>query len=271
LPTRLEETRRVRLTNVVSECRDVTSLHFEDPWAAKGRPGQYLMVWIPGLDEVPMSLSTIGEGGASSITVRTVGEATEALSRLKPGDSVGVRGPLGNGYTIECERPLLVGGGSGVASLAPLARDMLSKGVEPTFVLGARSTDQLIFMERLGKLLGPRLLVSTDDGSRGYSGYASDYAAKLMDRERFDHVYTCGPELMMARVFQDAEGRGLPVQAGMERYIKCAVGLCGACGVGPYRVCVDGPVFDSRMLRDIRGELGVSKMDLSGRAVRVDH
>jgi dihydroorotate dehydrogenase electron transfer subunit len=91
-----------------------------------------------------------------------------------------------------------------------------------------------------------------------------------MDQERFDHVYTCGPEVMMAKVFQDAEKRGLPVQASMERLIKCAVGLCGSCAVGPYRVCRDGPVFDTLMLREIQGELGVSRMDPCGRAVRVD-
>jgi dihydroorotate dehydrogenase electron transfer subunit len=228
------------------------------------------MVWIPGLDEVPMSLSSMDEAGVSSITVRSVGEATEALSALEPGDSVGLRGPLGNWYTVDCRRPLLVAGGSGVASLAPLAAEMMSRGVEPTFVLGARSQDQLVFADRLEKLLGPRLVVSTDDGSRGYSGYASGYAAKLMDQERFDHVYTCGPEVMMVKVFQDAERRGLPVQASMERLIKCAVGLCGSCAVGPYRVCRDGPVFDTGMLREIQGELGVSRMDPSGRSVRVD-
>lgn len=271
MPTTLEEIRRVRLTDVVSECKDFTSLWFRDPWAAEAKPGQYVMAWIPGLDEVPMSLSTIDDGGRSSITVRAVGEATEALSALEPGDGFGVRGPFGNGYRAEGRSPLIVAGGSGAASLAPLVKEILSRGVKPTFVLGARSSDQLVFMERYRKMLGDRLVVSTDDGSMGYSGYASGYAAKLMEKGSFDHVYTCGPELMMARIFKDAESMGLPVQASMERLIKCASGLCGACAVGPYRVCKDGPVFDTAMLREIRGEFGATKMDLSGRAVRVDH
>lgn len=271
MPTTLEEIRRVRLTDVVSECKDFTSLWFRDPWAAEARPGQYIMAWIPGVDEVPMSLSTIDEGGLSSITVRAVGEATEALSALEPGDGLGVRGPFGNGYRAEGRSPLMVAGGSGAASLAPLVKEMLSGGAKPTFVLGARSSDQLVFMERYRKMLGDGLVVSTDDGSMGYSGYASGYAAKLMEKGGFDHVYTCGPELMMARVFVDAEATGLPVQASLERFIKCASGLCGACAVGPYRVCKDGPVFDTAMLREIRGEFGATKMDLSGRAVCVDH
>jgi len=229
------------------------------------------MAWIPGLDEVPMSLSTIDEGGLSSITVRSVGEATEALSALEPGDGIGVRGPFGNGYRAEGRRPLMVAGGSGAASLAPLVKEMLAGGAKPTFVLGARSSDQLVFMDRYRKMLGDGLVVSTDDGSMGYSGYASRCAAELMERGGFDHVYTCGPELMMVMVFRDAESAGLPVQASLERFIKCASGLCGACAVGPYRVCKDGPVFDSAMLREIRGEFGSTKMDLSGRAVPVDH
>jgi dihydroorotate dehydrogenase electron transfer subunit len=271
LPTRLEDTRKIVLTDVISECEGFTSLWFVDPWTAKARPGQYVMAWIPGLDEVPMSLSAIDEGGRSSITVRAVGEATEALSSLEPGDRIGVRGPYGNGYRVEGRRPILVAGGSGASSLMPLVRELVSRGAKPTFILGARSSDQLMFLEKLEKLLGDDLVISTDDGSRGYSGYASGYAAKLMEGDGYDQVYTCGPELMMARVFMDAEAMGLPVQASLERFIKCSAGLCGACAVGPYRVCVDGPVFDSGMLREVRGEFGVSKMDLSGKTVRVDH
>jgi len=271
LPTKLEDTRKVVLTNVISECEGFKSLWFADQWTAKALPGQYIMAWIPGLDEVPMSLSAIDEDGRSSITVRAVGEATEALTNLEPGDRIGVRGPYGNGYTVEGRRPIIVAGGSGAGSLMPLVRELVSGGAEPTFVLGARSADQLMFLGRLEELLGENLVVSTDDGSRGYSGYASGYAAKLMEGDGYDQVYTCGPELMMAKVFQDAENLGLPVQASLERFIKCSVGLCGACAVGPYRVCVDGPVFDSRMLRGVRDEFGVSKMDLSGKSVRVDH
>lgn len=271
MPTKLEDTRKIVLTDVISECEGITSLWFADQWTAEAQPGQYVMAWIPGLDEVPMSLSAIDEGGRSSITVRAVGEATEALCSLKPGDRIGVRGPFGNGYRVEGRRPIIVAGGSGAGSLMPLVRELVSGGAEPTFVLGARTASQLMFLGRLEKLLGDSLVVSTDDGSRGFSGYASGYAAKLMEGGCYDHVYTCGPELMMVKVFMDAESMGLPVQASLERYIKCSVGLCGACAVGPYRVCVDGPVFDSGMLRQVRGEFGVSKMDLSGKVVRVDH
>ena len=79
------------------------------------------------------------------------------------------------------------------------------------------------------------------------------------------------PELMMAAVFRAADERGIPVQASLERYIKCAVGLCGSCAIGPYRICKDGPVLDSVQLRDVRDEFGRTRMDPSGRVIEVDH
>jgi dihydroorotate dehydrogenase electron transfer subunit len=228
------------------------------------------MVWLPGVDEVPMSVSAINADGLSRITVRGVGEMTLRLNSLSPGDRIGLRGPLGNGYTAQGDRPLFVAGGSGAASLMPLVEEMHRRGAAPTFVLGARSADMLLFVDRLEEMLGENLVVSTDDGSRGYSGYASGYAAKLIEEDAFDMVYTCGPELMMAKVYQSARERGLPIQASLERYVKCAVGLCGNCAIGPYRVCKDGPVFDAEMLNRVKGEFGVSQMDASGRAIRVE-
>jgi dihydroorotate dehydrogenase electron transfer subunit len=92
-----------------------------------------------------------------------------------------------------------------------------------------------------------------------------------MEEEGFDTVYTCGPELMMAKVYQSAQKHGIPIQASLERYVKCAVGLCGNCAIGPYRVCKDGPVFDTEMLNEVQGEFGMTHMDSSGKAIRVEH
>lgn len=257
----------VTIERVVRETPDIYTLYL--PAVAGARPGQYLMVWLPGVDEVPMSLSTIGD--PSSITVRVVGDATRALSRLGKGDKVGLRGPFGNGYTIEGRRPLIVGGGTGIASLAPLAEEMTAKGVKPTFLIGARSRDQLLFKDRLSRLLGSGLAVSTDDGSEGFHDYASNYAAELMAKTRFDHVYVCGPEIMASKIWAEADRLGVPVQASLERLCKCAVGLCGSCAIGPYRVCRDGPVFDSGKLREVAADFGKRRMDASGRMIRVDH
>lgn len=266
-----ENSRAVELIDVVSECRDTSSLYFRDEETRAAEPGQYLMVWLPGVDEVPMSVSAIDVDGVSRITVREVGEATVKLSNLGPGDRIGLRGPFGKGYTVQGDKPLLVAGGSGAASLMPLVEKMLHMEITPTMVLGSRCADMLLFSDRLEELLGDNLMVTTDDGSRGYSGYASGYAAKLIEGDRINMVYTCGPELMMAKVYHSAREHGLPIQASLERYVKCAVGLCGNCAIGPYRVCKDGPVFDTDMLNMVRDEFGVSRMDASGRAIRVEH
>ncbi|MDP2900880.1 MAG: dihydroorotate dehydrogenase electron transfer subunit [Candidatus Bathyarchaeota archaeon] len=257
----------VTIKRVVRETPDIYTLYL--PAVTGAHPGQYVMVWIPGIDEVPMSLSTIGS--PSSITVRVVGDATRALSQLGKGDKVGVRGPFGNSYTLKGRRPLLVGGGTGIASLAPLAEEMAAKGVKPTLLIGAHSRDQLLFKDRLSRLLGPRLMVSTDDGSEGYHGYASNYTAELMAKTKFDHAYVCGPEIMAAKIWAEAERLGVPVQASLERLCKCAVGLCGSCAIGPYRVCRDGPVFNSAKLREVVADFGKRRMDASGRMIRVDH
>jgi len=229
------------------------------------------MIWIPEVEEVPMSLSKIKTGEESSVTVRSVGAATDALCGMSEGDKIGVSGPYGNGYTLDGEAPLIVAGGTGVASLTPLAEAFVAKGVQLTFVLGAKTEAELVFRERLEKLLGENLVLATDDGSCGFEGFGSLCAFEVMDRKDFDYIYTCGPELMMVAVFDEAESRGIPVQASLERYVKCAQGLCGSCAIGPYRVCKDGPVLDSDRLREVRGEFGSRKMDPSGREVPVDH
>ena len=263
--------RTVEITRIQRESPDIVTLYFQDEECSKASPGQYAMIWIPGGEEIPMSLSTINPGGDSSLTVREVGDATKVLCNMKAGNRIGVRGPFGKGYTLLGNEPLLVAGGSGVASLAPLVEAFIEKGVKPTFILGARTESDLPFRGRLEKLLGDDLVLATDDGSCGFDGFSSQCADNLMDERSFDAVYTCGPELMMVAVFDEAESRGVPVQASLERYIKCAHGLCGSCAIGPYRVCMDGPVFDSEKLREVREDFGSRKMDPTGKIVGVDH
>jgi dihydroorotate dehydrogenase electron transfer subunit len=263
--------RVTRITKIRREASDMVSLYFRDESSSKAIPGQYLMIWIPEVDEIPMSLSTIRQDGDSSVTVRPVGDATEALCALKEGDRVGVRGPFGNGYTLSGDSPLLVAGGTGVASLTPLVEAFVDRGVKPTFVLGAKTEGELVFRDRLEGLLGEGLILATDDGTCGFEGFGSDCAFKQMEERNFDSVYSCGPEHMMTSVFNEADARGIPVQASLERYVKCAVGLCGSCAIGPYRVCKDGPVFGSEQLRQITDEFGKRRMDPSGRYIGVDH
>jgi dihydroorotate dehydrogenase electron transfer subunit len=268
---RPEDLRAIEIEKVSKETEEIFTLYFNDVISLNAIPGQYVMLWIPDLDEIPMSISGINKDSLTSVTVRVVGEATSALASLSKGNKVGIRGPLGKGFITSGLEPLLVGGGTGIAPLIPLAELFVSEGITPTFVIGSRSIEELFFRDSLKGLLGDNLFEATDDGTCGFHGYASECAYTVMEGKYFDYIYTCGPELMMSAIYREAKNRDIHIQASLERYIKCAAGLCGSCAIGPYRVCRDGPVFTLEMLREIEDEFGISRLDPSGRAIPVEH
>ncbi|MFB3764183.1 MAG: dihydroorotate dehydrogenase electron transfer subunit [Methanotrichaceae archaeon] len=200
-------------------------------------PGQYVMVWIRGLDEIPMSFSD-----SNRITVHAVGEATRALIDVHPGDSIGLRGPLGNGFSFSGEKILLIGGGVGVAPLAFLGERAKKAGIEVTSLIGFRSSADMIFRSRF-KSIG-NTIITTDDGSFGIAGYVSA-GLKELNLDEFDQIYLCGPELMMWDIISRAKGHAGKIQACINRHFKCAIGVCGSCCLDPdgIRVCVEGPVI----------------------------
>jgi len=267
--TGIDTLRIHRIERIERETPTISTIFFDDSRCAASDPGQYAMIWVPGAGEVPMSLSVIGPTERSAITVRSRGEATDALLALNSGEQIGVRGPYGKGYSLSQGKALLIGGGTGVASLAPLAEKLVESGSDAVFVLGAERGEEVLFANRLSRLEGKRfrLLVTTEDGSVGIEGRARDPARRLIEKEQFDMVYTCGPELMMREVFNITEERGLELQASLERIIKCGVGLCGHCSIGPYLVCKDGPVFTSDQLREVADEFGVFTRDHAGKIV----
>jgi dihydroorotate dehydrogenase electron transfer subunit len=224
-------------------------------------PGQFVMVWIPGVDEVPMSLSHIGEN--PGITVENVGEATRALHAMEKGRKVGVRGPYGHGFKTVGKNALFVTGGTGVAPLLPL---IVSYPGERDVVLGARTADLMLFEDDMQPFA--RVHVSTDDGSRGFRGFATDCAKRILEQKRFDVVYTCGPEIMMHTLLATCRTFDVPMQASLERYMKCGLGICDSCAIDGYHVCRDGPVFDRTALEGM-GDFGRWKRAPSGRRVKV--
>jgi len=231
------------------------------------------MLWIPGVDEIPLSILD-GDGREwVSVAVKNVGAASCALHNAKVGDVVGVRGPFGNsfgnGSGVSGRRLLLVAGGTGVAPLLFLVRRFLPKRVSAAFVLGAGTKDELLFLDDLEglKKKGMRFFAATEDGSCGALGLCTEPVERLLTEEHFDLVLACGPEPMRLRVLELAEKLGVEFQASLERLMRCAMGLCGSCVVGKYRVCVDGPVFNSSQLREMKGEFGFSKRDFSGRKI----
>jgi len=243
------------------EAVDVKTITFHYPGDMSS--GQFFMIWIPGVDEIPMSVSQIKKN-VKAITFRNIGDATHALFHLKKGDKIGVRGPYGNGFTSTGKRLLFVGGGTGIAMLAPLVEQARKKKLKTTVILGMKTKDQLFFEDRFRRT-GATVLVSTDDGSKGFKGFASDLAKEVIQKNHIDAVYTCGPEQMMSSLLRYS--RGVSFQASLERYMKCAIGLCGQCCIGEgLRVCLDGPIFDGATLKKVK-DFGVYHRDAAGRKI----
>ena len=263
-------TRTVKIEKVVDENPNVKTFYFRDRLCLEAKPGQFLMVWIPGVDEIPLSVSGVYSNGLASVTVARVGEATEAMHRLKPNNLIGVRGPFGNSFEISKGKILLVGGGTGMAPLAFLAEKLAEKLCEITFIIGAKSAQELLFLERIEKTLSQlksKIIVMTEDGSLGQKGVATDPLDNLLREEKYDMIYACGPEPMIKKAFLAAEEANTPFQASLERIMRCGIGICGSCMLGKYRVCRDGPVFSSHQLREVIDELGNYKRDFNGNKV----
>ncbi len=244
---------------------------FKDKMCAKARPGQFLMLWIPRVDEIPLSILDAKNDGSVSVAVKNVGAATHQMHGLRLGDVVGVRGPFGNSFSPPAGKIVVVGGGTGMIPLLFLTRKARSSE-KILFFAGAKTKDELLFLEELSLLLHEskgELVSTTEDGTCGITALCTEPLEEALKEERFDMVYCCGPERMIKRVFEIAEKKGVEMEASLERVMRCGIGLCGSCVVGKYRVCRDGPVFDRRRLREIRHELGVSKRDFDGNKIPI--
>jgi dihydroorotate dehydrogenase electron transfer subunit len=256
-PIKLDPRRIVRIEDAQLEAENIKTILFKDRRCAGATPGQYAMLWIPGVDEIPMSLSKLGRGGLCGVTVEAVGEATAALHRMRAGEVLGVRGPFGNGFTPTAGKALLVAGGVGLAPLLPLAEQIKASGGDATIIYGAKTSPLLFGLARARSIVGERkLLVATEDGSFGTKGLVTDLLYSALDVGDFSAVYCCGPEPMMRKVFEAADAKGIPVQASLERVVRCSIGICGSCMVGGYRLCLEGPVFSSEQLRGLLDEFG---------------
>lgn len=254
--------RTVRVLSTVRESSRHATLTFQDPACAAYAPGQFVMVWVPGVDEVPMALWGGPAPEPLKITVEAKGDCTGALVAKRGGDLIGVRGPYGNPFALRGRKVLAVVGGTGTVPLVPYCELARREARRVTVVLGGRSKEFLLLKEAF-EAAGAELHVSTDDGSEGFHGRAPDLAAQLLERTSFDDVVTCGPERMMKAVFDLCQQRHLPIQASLERWMKCAVGVCDACLVDGVRLCREGPVLDGSVLARAQ-DFGRFERDPSG-------
>lgn len=254
------------------------------------RPGQFVMVWIPGIDEIPMSISHIGWENRIAITVAAVGDATEALHKLELGDQIGIRGPYGNWYEPKDGTAIVVGGGIGMASVLPLIDQLVKEQKNPIHfeldqvicIEGAKTESDLLFMNEIADIYADESAMEfcTDDGSCGFKGFTTEKLEMLLQQEIEDQkarnetspitVYSCGPEIMLKKVFEICEKYGVEVQASLERMMRCGFGMCGLCALEPtgLLVCFDGPVFTNDVLRKTT-DFGKYHRDFSGKPFKI--
>lgn len=254
----------VRIEKVVAEIPDVSTydLSFVDSTAAEKYrflPGQFNMLYLPGVGEIAISISADPRSRDQwAHTIRVAGTVTQALARLKPGATLGLRGPYGNPWPMEkCQGRdlILVAGGIGMAPLRPVVYEVLahrSRYRNVSVLLGARTPEGLLYPAEYGEWQagGIDLQTTVDRAAPGWSGNVG-VVPLLLDRMSLPSpaetvLFMCGPEVMMNFTVKSARRRGLTVDniwLSSERNMQCAVGLCGHCQLGPTFVCKDGPVF----------------------------
>lgn len=236
------------VTRVVREGRVGVTLILDGALPTLTAPGQFVMAWLPGVEERPFSVM---DDAPLSLTVADVGPLTHALCGLRPGDRLWIRGPYGHGFSEPTGEFLLVGGGCGTAALMLLAKRAVATGRRVVAALGARTAEGLMLQWRF-RQLGCDLIVATDDGSAGLHGTVLDAIADRLaappSADRPDRVFACGPEGMLVALARLTVAHGIPCEVSLERSMKCGIGLCGACHCGDRLVCKDGPVFAAQTL-----------------------
>lgn len=258
--TALHKPVMLRVREKKTEAPGFATLFFD--YGLSFKPGQFIMVWIPGMDEKPYTVSHHRED-SFGITIEAKGLFSKKAVSLEKGDLVGIRGPFGNGFDIHPGKSAaVVAGGCGMAPLATLVERLPSGTV---FIHGARSKDMILFQNRFTV----QREFCTDDGSLGKKGLVTGLLeTRIRTGSNIDMVYACGPEIMMYKIFQLCESHGILCQVSLERYMRCGLGVCGACVCGKQVVCKDGPVFHSETLRKMK-DFNSTALLKSGKEVEV--
>lgn len=287
--------RVVNIEEVIDESKDVRTIVFKDKLCYNAKPGQFAMVWIPGVDEIPMSVMIDHKDryDYAAVTVRRHGYATTALYNMGKGSMIGVRGPYGKAFKVNDKHKsiVLVGGGTGLVPLIRLckylkyrrgiSKDSYYTDLEIILIMGFKSKDDVFFENVARRVLAIddynndgsskkcKIIVTTDDGSYGMKGYASDALERILAyKKSIDAIYTCGPEKMMYKVLKIAYEHGIHAQASLERIMKCGIGICGSCSFGKYVLCKDGPVMNAKDILEVEDFARYTR-DKSGKVVSI--
>jgi NAD(P)H-flavin reductase len=231
------------------------------------QPGQFSMLWVFGVGELPISISGDPADREQLVyTVRSVGKATHALVSQKPGTGIGIRGPFGTGWPMEAAQGrdvIIIAGGIGLAPLRPAIYEVLrnrDRYGRLVVLYGARSPRELLYRKELAawaRQPDTQVLVTVDYGGLGWHGHVGVVTtlfkyARLQPSKSVAMI--CGPEIMMRFVTRQLEEHGVTAAntyLSMERNMKCAAGFCGHCQYGPHFICKDGPVFPYTQIRPL--------------------
>lgn len=248
------------ITDIVTHHDGLKSFYFKRPFTIK--PGQFVTMWLPGVDEKPFSVSDMTDDSLE-ITVKAVGPFTKELMNRRKGEYVGLRGPFGKGFALK-DDTLLVGGGIGMAPLRFLARGLGESNRRFRLLFGVRTAADLPFQKYYRSLEG--CMIVSEDGSIGSKGLVTQFMDSIIEEGQIRHISAAGPERLLMAVRDLSESRHIPYELSFERYMKCGIGICGQCcmdGSG-LRLCVDGPVLTAKKLAPIT-EIGHSHRTASGR------
>lgn len=221
-------------------------------------PGQFVEVRVDHSPTVflrrPISINSVDSARREfTLLVAAIGDGTRQLYQLHEGDTLNCVYPLGNGFTLPsapaASKPLLVGGGVGVAPMMCLGQALKAQGVTPSFLLGARTKDDLLLLDDF-RALG-NVYLTTEDGSEGDRGFVTNH--HVLEQQQFTMIYSCGPKPMMKAVATYARRHGIPCEVSLENMMACGLGACLCCVEptvdGNLCVCKDGPVFNILKLK----------------------
>jgi len=221
----------------------------------KAQPGQFVIIRLHESGErIPLSLADIDpHEGTISLIVMAVGKTTAEMSKLQAGDDVlDLCGPLGNPTHIErFGKVILVGGGFGTAPLYPIARAFKAAGNEVVCIMGARSADLLIYEQEMSRV-NDRVIVTTDDGSRGLKGLVTMALKQELEKRDTGLVVAVGPAIMMKSVAETTRPFGVKTVVSLNPIMVDGTGMCGGCrvtvGNETLFACTDGPEFDGHLV-----------------------
>lgn len=256
---------RAIITDIKPEAPDVSTyaLEFEDPAVRAAyhfHPGQFNMLYLPGIGEAAISISSDPADPKTLLhTIRVAGNVTQAITRLKIGDVIGVRGPYGSAWPVERARGtdvIFVSGGIGLAPLRPALYHITRSGHRAeygkvTVLNGARTPSDLLYPAEYDEWRANEIEMTVtvdraDESWKGRVGVVPMLFYSLRPDPKRTTIFTCGPEIMMRFVVYEALARRIPkerIYVSLERNMKCAVGFCGHCQFGPTFLCKEGPVL----------------------------